>query len=202
MNCYICIFYHSLTLRWHRYLKVKWILFKRWNTSLLRTRTCLSYIVNLLAADDLWCTEPGDQQLWCRLTSRILVSASARACFLALTRSKLRLCLANHKAGYFSNLTCDWLSMVWAHFEQETENGPWLATFFIHNGTQEKSIWIQYLKMSSRFLKRRHAWYYKTSILLSIIIIWKPNLVTWLALECRWTVICNQTGDILFLELI
>ena len=29
-----------------------------------------------------------------------------------LTQSKLRLCLANHRAGYFSNLACDWLSIV------------------------------------------------------------------------------------------
>ena len=44
--------------------------------------------------------------------------------FLSLSRSKLRLCLANHRAGYFSNLACDWLSIVWAYSEQETENGP------------------------------------------------------------------------------
>ena len=47
-----------------------------------------------------------------------------RACFLSLTPSKLRLCSANHRAGYFSNLACDWLSIVWAYSEQETENGP------------------------------------------------------------------------------
>ena len=45
--------------------------------------------------------------------------------FLSLTQSKLRLCLANHRPGYFSNLACDWLSIVWAYSEQETENGPW-----------------------------------------------------------------------------
>ena len=45
--------------------------------------------------------------------------------FLSLAQSKLRLCSANHRAGYFSNLDCDWLSIVWAYFEQETENGPW-----------------------------------------------------------------------------
>ena len=47
-----------------------------------------------------------------------------RARFLSLARSNLRLCLANHRAGYFSNLACDWLSIVWAYSEQETENGP------------------------------------------------------------------------------
>ena len=45
--------------------------------------------------------------------------------FLSLAQSKLRLCLANHRTGYFSNLACDWLSIVWAYSEQETENGPW-----------------------------------------------------------------------------
>ena len=50
--------------------------------------------------------------------------AHIRARFLSLARSKLRLCSANHRAGYFSNLACDWLSIVWAYSEQETENGP------------------------------------------------------------------------------
>ena len=30
-------------------------------------------------------------------------------------------------AGYFSNLACDWLSIVWTYSEQETENGPWCS---------------------------------------------------------------------------
>ena len=47
-----------------------------------------------------------------------------RARFLSLVWSKLRLCTANHRAGYFSNLACDWLSIVWAYSEQQTENGP------------------------------------------------------------------------------
>ena len=44
--------------------------------------------------------------------------------FLLLVQSKLRLYSANHRTGYFSNLPCDWLSIVWAYSEQETENGP------------------------------------------------------------------------------
>ena len=48
----------------------------------------------------------------------------ARAHFLSLALGKLRLCSANHRPGYFSSLTCDWLSIVWAYSEQETENGP------------------------------------------------------------------------------
>ena len=44
--------------------------------------------------------------------------------FLSFAWSKLRLCSANHRAGYFSNLACVWLSTVWAYPEQETENRP------------------------------------------------------------------------------
>ena len=44
--------------------------------------------------------------------------------FLSLARSKPRLCSANHKAGYFSNMPSNWLSIDWDYSEQETENGP------------------------------------------------------------------------------
>ena len=82
---------------------------------------------------------------WCNITSSMsvfIVSRTDMALFqientidfffslglfsvsCCLLLNKLRLCLANHKAGYFSNLACDWLSIVWAYSEQETENGP------------------------------------------------------------------------------
>ena len=48
-----------------------------------------------------------------------------RARFLSLARSKLRLCSANHRSGYWSNLPCDWPSTAWAYSEQEMENGTW-----------------------------------------------------------------------------
>ena len=54
----------------------------------------------------------------------VCLHGSKQHCYLSLAQSKLRQCLANHRAGYFSNLVCDWLSMVWAYSEQETENGP------------------------------------------------------------------------------
>ena len=41
-----------------------------------------------------------------------------------VTQSKLRLCSANHRPGYWSNLPCDWQSPAWAYSEQGTENGP------------------------------------------------------------------------------
>ena len=53
--------------------------------------------------------------------------------FLSLPQSKLRLCAANHRAGYFSNLACDWLIIVWAYSEQETENGPWWISFNLYS---------------------------------------------------------------------
>ena len=45
--------------------------------------------------------------------------------FLSLPQSKLRLCSANHRPGYWSNLPCDWLSTAWAYSEEKTENRPW-----------------------------------------------------------------------------
>ena len=40
-----------------------------------------------------------------------------RACFLYLAQSELRLCSANPRPGYWSNLPCDWLSTAWAYSE-------------------------------------------------------------------------------------
>ena len=44
--------------------------------------------------------------------------------FLCLARSKLGLCSANHRPGYWSNLQYDRPIIAWAYSEQETENGP------------------------------------------------------------------------------
>ena len=51
-----------------------------------------------------------------------------QARFLSLAGSKSRLCSANHRPGYWSNLPCDWPSTVWAYSEQETENRPSLTS--------------------------------------------------------------------------
>ena len=40
--------------------------------------------------------------------------------FLSLARSKLSLCSANHRPGYWSNLPCGWPSTAWVYSEQET----------------------------------------------------------------------------------
>ena len=56
--------------------------------------------------------------------------------FLSLARSKLRLCSANHRPGYWSNLPCDRSSTAWAYSEQETEYGPWSSATLPHVGTQ------------------------------------------------------------------
>ena len=53
-----------------------------------------------------------------------MIHVVSRARFLSLAWNKLRLCSANHRPGYWSNLPCDWPSIAWAYSEQETENGP------------------------------------------------------------------------------
>ena len=57
-------------------------------------------------------------------------SLAIRARFLPPARWKLRLC--NLRAGYFGNLTCDWLRIVWAYSKRETENGPWSQQIITH----------------------------------------------------------------------
>ena len=52
------------------------------------------------------------------------VQYQSRARFLSPARSKHRLCSANHRSGYWSNLPCDWPSTAWAYSGQETESGP------------------------------------------------------------------------------
>ena len=57
--------------------------------------------------------------------------------FLSLAQSKLRLCSANHRPGYWSNLPCDWPSIAWAYSEQETENRPWSLYW---NGSPDSTV--------------------------------------------------------------
>ena len=61
--------------------------------------------------------------------------------FLSLTRSKLRLCSANHRAGYFSKLACDWLSIVCAYSEQNIENGPSSLTRNLGSYKKHVMLW-------------------------------------------------------------
>ena len=71
--------------------------------------------------------------------------------FLSLTQSKLRLCSANHRAGYFSNLACDWLSITWAYSEQETESGPWSC---MSEGHQWFKWWLIASPVPSHYLNQ------------------------------------------------
>ena len=64
------------------------------------------------------------------LGMRVVCSHKTWAHFLSLARSKLRLCMAKHRTGYFSNLACDWLSI--AYSRQATENGPWSCYLHWH----------------------------------------------------------------------
>ena len=63
--------------------------------------------------------------LWLAYSQVSVTHLMIRTHFLSLARSKLRLCSANHRTGYFSNLVCEWLSIISVYSEQETENGPW-----------------------------------------------------------------------------
>ena len=60
--------------------------------------------------------------------------------FLSLARSKPRLCSANHRTGYFSNLDCDWLSIDWVYSKQESENRPWSVLRAKKHGKAEGPI--------------------------------------------------------------
>ena len=75
---------------------------------------------------------------WC--LSLLVYKCITRAHFLSLAQSKLRLCSTNLRAGYFSNLACDWLSIVWAYSEQETENGPGLNELFSLTGSKSDLV--------------------------------------------------------------
>ena len=107
--------------------------------------------------------------LYCTMTPDALAPYVAMAHFLSLARSKLRLCSANHRPGYWSNLPCDWPSTAWAYSKLETENGPSSSAAMVltmpdnlclpwggfqqpvlRNDTKCKNTWMLYKKMSGR----------------------------------------------------
>ena len=92
------------------------------------TKYCIDAALATLPVD-MAASKAGISMLWSCHDMHMLTMAH----FLSLTRSKLRLCSANHRAGYFSNLACDWLSIVWAYSKQETENGPILLAISTGN---------------------------------------------------------------------
>ena len=75
--------------------------------------------------------EAGDLRCYCAHYDVIVTypHSMTRARFLSRARSKVRLCTANHRPSYWSNLPCDWPSTAWAYSEQKTENGPWSRSF-------------------------------------------------------------------------
>ena len=60
-------------------------------------------VIVLFACDSRFVGRP-------RVCFNIPVMSLIWARFLSLARSKLRLCSANHRAGYLSKLNCDWLT--------------------------------------------------------------------------------------------
>ena len=88
-----------------------------------------------------------------------LLTRTTWACFLSLAQNKLRLCSASHRAGYFSNLPCDWLSIVWAHSKQETENGPRKSLHKLVETKTRKGWFNVDLKACIMFLDDTVNWY-------------------------------------------
>ena len=101
----------------------------------------------------VWCT-------WVPPSATIISSTayifSTRARFLSLAQSKLRLCSANHRPGYWCNLPCDWPSTVWAYSKQETENGcrSLLSNPISLSGLcQVKHNWAHFLSLAQSKLR-------------------------------------------------
>ena len=109
----------------------------------LSSRTTWVFDIFGCQLDEL-CGFPGDPLARCRNISTGLlifeITIGTWARFLSLARSKLRLCSANHRPGYWNNLPCDWPSTAWAYSQQETENGPWNT--FDSNGLILIPAWI------------------------------------------------------------
>ena len=101
-----------------------------WNHSSWKTWTQTSDIVNIIDADDL---------VPC-IVRALAAIVLTRAHFLSLARSKLRICLANHRAGYWSNLSCDWPSTAWDYSEEETENGPRISWTDIPHDARSRKV--------------------------------------------------------------
>ena len=68
---------------------------------------------------------------------------TSRVRFLSLPRSKLRLCSANHRAGYFSNLVSDWLGIIWAYSEPSKRQKTGSSLVYV--------LWRHFLLSSQQF---------------------------------------------------
>ena len=88
------------------------------------------------------------------------MSWKAGPIFRSLAQSKLRLCSANHRPGYWSNVPCDWPSTVWAYSKQGTENGSWS----IHIATSVNIALYESLCYASLY----HHWEWDMNILNSL----------------------------------
>ena len=75
-----------------------------------------------------WCASHTNTDKWKPVLISNIRDIYYWAHILSLTQNNLRLCSANHRPGYFSNLACDWLSIVWAYSEQETRYEKWVNT--------------------------------------------------------------------------
>ena len=67
------------------------------------------------------------------VNDEVVVKKHSGSHFRPLAPSKLRLCPANYRPGYLSNLISDGPNTAWAYSEQETENGPRLLHWYLGN---------------------------------------------------------------------
>ena len=104
------------------------------------------------------------------------------ACFLSLARRKLRLCSANHRPGYWSNLPYDWPSIAWAYSMQETEN--W------HRSSAKSQLTID--NPTSRLLLF-HGLRTLSINVISVLTKFKITLILLLELEDKYNVKCFST---------
>ena len=85
-----------------------------------------------------WCpvarcrwTRPGHSS---KTPQHLPTETDINACFQSLARSKLSLCSANHRAGYLSNLACDWLSLLRARDRKWAQDTHSFVTYCILPG--------------------------------------------------------------------
>ena len=102
---------------------------------------------------------------------------------------KLRLCSANHRPDYWSNLPCEWPSIAWAYFEQQTENGPRSGTWMSQAPTASKlnlrspSKTIHWNRITNLLMKVYKHWIGKIPFLINnaLTLMWRHAIMprTW-----------------------
>ena len=96
-----------------------------------------SHTNNLRLPSNLWYRMHKIPKLKC-----LAVVFETRACFLSLAQSKLRLCSANHRPGYWSNLPCDWLSTARDRKQALVLSQEWRCSWSSADRRCSNYIWV------------------------------------------------------------